>query len=88
MLLTWYWITDAEYKAFLEKLEKDPLALFSSPAADPEPAPSVPEVGAKRVTSLMQFLADKWAGRLSDSRRPKKGRNTVAPITQVKQVGL
>ena len=63
---------DAEYKEFLDKLEKDPLALFSSPAPAPEPAASIPAAGEKRITSLMQFLADKWAGKLPETRKPKK----------------
>lgn len=67
---------DVEYQDFLKKLEKDPQALFTAKIEEPMVETKTENNGAKRVTSLMQFLADKWSGKHFAQEAGKRSRKS------------
>ena len=64
--------TDPEYQAFAAELERDPKPLPSAETlADRRAAEGGgAQLEAKRVTSLMQFLQDKWSGKAPAAEPP------------------
>ena len=77
-------IADADYQDFLAELEKDPYSLpgakFRGEGEGPAGEGEVPASNAdgKRVSALMQYLEQKWAGKLDGGSENRKTSRQVA----------